>query len=223
MPRRMASASERAASATSVLSAPAAICAASSGFDQMNCCPRSNARTKPAATRGFLRAQSPLTLTVVNCHSGSYLPAQPRLLKPERFGFQVERQRLHAGVDLALLEHDLARGRAADRVDFQIRRRKSLGLGHLDQELAAALGQRQRADVGAAQIGEGLDRRFGDQEQRRLAHDAGEDAQRSAVGRVDQHGVGADDGKLRRAVQQALVSSRGRSARSRASARCSRP
>ena len=80
----------------------------------------------------------------------------------------------------------------------------SFGLGHLDQELARAFGQRQRADVGAAQIGEGLDRGFGDQVERRLAHDAGEDARRSAlVASIDRR-VRADDGELRRAVQHAL-------------------
>jgi hypothetical protein len=70
--------------------------------------------------------------------------------------------------------------------------------------LARALGQRQRADVGAAQVGEGLDRRFGDQKQRRLPHDAGEDAERPALRGVDQYGVGADQGELRRAARQAL-------------------
>jgi hypothetical protein len=96
----------------------------------------------------------------------------------------------------------MARRRAADRIDLQIGRRNSFGLGHLDQQLARAFGQRQRADVGAAQIREGLDRRLGDQIERRLAHDAGQDAQWAAVDGVDHGGIGTGDGKLRCAGQQ---------------------
>lgn len=60
-----------------------AIRAASSGFHQMNCWPRSSARKTPVALRGFLRTHSLLASMVMNRHSGSYLPVQPRLLKPK--------------------------------------------------------------------------------------------------------------------------------------------